>query len=90
MQTATPYPHILHGCDYNPEQWLDRPDILSQDILQMQQAGINCVSLGIFAWAALEPAEGDYRLEERTHDGLFRCPECSRPLDFDDEDDPES
>jgi DNA-directed RNA polymerase subunit RPC12/RpoP len=34
--------------------------------------------------------EGDYRLEERTHDGLFRCPECSRPLDFDDEDDPEN
>ena len=63
MQTATPYPHILHGCDYNPEQWLDRPDILSQDILQMQQAGINCVSLGIFSWAALEPAEGDYRLD---------------------------
>lgn len=63
MQTATPYPHILHGCDYNPEQWLDRPDILSQDILQMQQAGINCVSVGIFAWAALEPSEGDYRLD---------------------------
>ncbi len=60
MQTVTLYPHMLHGCDYNPEQWFDRPEILSQDILQMQQANINCVSLGIFAWSVLEPAEGEY------------------------------
>lgn len=58
-----PFPHMLHGCDYNPEQWLNRPDILKQDIEQMKQAHINCVSIGIFAWAALEPADGDYRLD---------------------------
>ena len=23
---------IMHGGDYNPEQWLDRPDILEQDM----------------------------------------------------------
>ena len=23
---------LLHGGDYNPEQWLDRPDILEQDM----------------------------------------------------------
>ena len=23
---------IMHGGDYNPEQWLDRPDILEKDI----------------------------------------------------------
>ncbi len=63
MRTVTSYPHILHGCDYNPEQWLDRPDILAQDAELMKQAQINCVSLGIFAWSALEPAEGDYRLD---------------------------
>lgn len=55
--------HLLHGADYNPEQWLNRPDILAQDIEQMKQAHINCVSLGIFAWAALEPAEGEYHLD---------------------------
>lgn len=60
---AVPYPHLLHGCDYNPEQWLNRPDILRQDIEQMKQAHINCVSIGIFAWAALEPSEGEYRLD---------------------------
>ncbi|MFQ7420464.1 MAG: hypothetical protein ACLRNZ_11690 [Blautia massiliensis (ex Durand et al. 2017)] len=26
------YDHYLHGGDYNPEQWLDRPDILKKDI----------------------------------------------------------
>ena len=39
---------IMHGGDYNPEQWLDRPDILEQDIVLMKKAGINCVTLGIF------------------------------------------
>ena len=24
-------PGLLHGGDYNPEQWLDRPDILEDD-----------------------------------------------------------
>ena len=24
------YGHYLHGGDYNPEQWLDRPDILEK------------------------------------------------------------
>ena len=23
---------IIHGGDYNPEQWLDRPDVLQKDI----------------------------------------------------------
>ena len=26
------YDHYLHGGDYNPEQWLDRPDIRKKDI----------------------------------------------------------
>ena len=26
---------MLHGGDYNPEQWLDRPDILEEDIRMM-------------------------------------------------------
>ena len=30
---------LLHGGDYNPEQWLDRPDILAQDIELMK----NCL-----------------------------------------------
>ena len=54
---------ILYGGDYNPEQWLDAPEILEKDIQYMKEAGINTVTLGIFSWAALEPQEGEYRLQ---------------------------
>ena len=48
-------PTLYHGADYNPDQWLDRPDILARDIELMQKAHVNVVSLGIFAWCTLEP-----------------------------------
>ena len=54
---------LYHGADYNPDQWLDRPDILARDIELMQKARVNVVSLGIFAWCTLEPAEGDYHFD---------------------------
>lgn len=58
---ATPkFPHMLHGGDYNPEQWLDQPEVLEEDIRLFRKAHINCVSLGIFSWAKLEPDEGVY------------------------------
>ncbi len=57
---APKYPHLLHGGDYNPDQWLSYPGIFEQDIALMKQANINCVSLGIFAWAKLQPADGVY------------------------------
>ena len=52
--------HLLHGGDYNPEQWLDCPDILEEDIRLMKEAGVNCVTLGVFSWSVLEPEEGVY------------------------------
>lgn len=55
--------HILYGGDYNPEQWLDRPEILEQDLEYMVKAHINTVTLGMFSWAALEPNEGEYHLD---------------------------
>ena len=39
------YGHLLHGGDYNPEQWLDRPDILKKDIEYFKEAKINTVSV---------------------------------------------
>ena len=50
---------LLHGGDYNPEQWLDRPDILEKDIQLMKEAGINTVTMGVFSWAVHEPTEGN-------------------------------
>lgn len=54
---------ILHGGDYNPEQWLDRPDILEEDIRLMKQAHVNVVTLGVFSWSVTEPSEGEYHFE---------------------------
>ncbi|MCD7826701.1 MAG: beta-galactosidase [Clostridiaceae bacterium] len=54
---------IIHGGDYNPEQWLDRPDILEEDIRLMKEAGINCATLGVFSWSVYEPEEGEYHFE---------------------------
>ncbi len=53
-------PFLGHGGDYNPDQWRDCPDILEEDIRLMKLAGCNLMSVGIFAWAALEPEEGVY------------------------------
>ncbi len=63
MKSITKVPHMLHGGDYNPDQWLKYPEILKQDIELMKKAGINAVSLGIFAWVALEPEEGVFTFE---------------------------
>lgn len=57
------FPQMLHGGDYNPEQWKEEPEILRRDIELMQKAHINCVSLGIFSWANLEPEEGVFTFE---------------------------
>jgi len=64
---------LVHGGDYNPEQWLDRPDILEKDIEMMKKAGINCVTLGIFAWSVYEPREGEFHFGwmKRIMDNLY-------------------
>ncbi|MBE6571749.1 MAG: beta-galactosidase [Ruminococcaceae bacterium] len=59
----TDFPHIVHGGDYNPDQWLDYPDILSEDVRLMKLAGINSATVAIFAWSAIEPQEGVFKLD---------------------------
>ena len=34
-EIITKYPHLLHGGDYNPEQWIDCPQVLEEDIRLM-------------------------------------------------------
>lgn len=51
---------LLHGADYNPEQWAHMPGIVDKDVMMMQQAHCNVMSVGIFSWAMLEPEEGRY------------------------------
>ncbi|MBA4103047.1 MAG: beta-galactosidase, partial [Arthrobacter sp.] len=49
---------IAFGGDYNPEQW--PVSVRLEDLELMQEAGVNFLSVGIFSWALLEPAEGQY------------------------------
>lgn len=57
------FPHMVHGGDYNPDQWLDYPEVLSEDVRLMKLANVNSATLAIFAWSALEPREGEYTLD---------------------------
>ena len=54
---------FLHGGDYNPDQWLDEPSVLCEDLRLMELAGCNAASIGIFAWTRLEPREGEFDFE---------------------------
>ena len=54
---------FLHGGDYNPDQWLDYPEILKKDVRLLKLAHCNCVSINIFGWSAIEPEEGKYTFE---------------------------
>jgi beta-galactosidase len=56
------FPHLLHGGDWNPDQWLHEPGVIEQDFALMEKAGCNAFSVGIFAWATLEPEEGRFEL----------------------------
>ncbi|MDQ0753555.1 beta-galactosidase [Streptomyces africanus] len=51
-------PGIAYGGDYNPEQWPE--EVWVEDMRLMREAGVTMVSVGIFSWALLEPAEGVY------------------------------
>ncbi len=65
--------HMLHGGDYSPEQWLDAPDVLTEDMRLMRLAGCNAMTIGMFAWTALEPEEGrfDFSFLDRTMDEVY-------------------
>lgn len=52
---------FAYGGDYNPEQW-DRA-VWREDVRLMREAGVNAVSLGVFAWASLEPEPGKYEFD---------------------------
>lgn len=49
---------IFYGGDYNPEQWPET--VWHEDVKLMREAGVNLVSVAIFAWSKLEPEEGRY------------------------------
>lgn len=82
-------PVLMHGADYNPDQWLHDPAVLEEDIRLMKLAGCNVMAVGIFAWTALEPEEGSFEfgwmdrlLDTFAENGIFAwlaTPSGARP-----------
>ena len=68
------FAHLLHGGDWNPDQWLHEPQVITDDFRLMREAGCNTFSVGIFAWSQLEPEEGRYTFEwlDSVMDGLAK------------------
>ena len=81
-------PVFLHGGDYNPDQWTE--DVWEQDMRLMTLSHCNAMSVGIFAWTALEPAEGKYdfgwldrvmdMLAENDSYAVLATPSGARPI----------
>ncbi len=67
------FDHIIHGGDYNPDQWIDTPEIWDEDMRLMNLAHVNSATVGIFSWAMLEPEEGVFNFEwlDRLLDKLY-------------------
>ena len=64
MPYATPHAPLL-GAAWYPEQW--PPDLYpgrwEADLTLMEQAHMNVVRIGEFAWSTMEPSEGHYNLD---------------------------
>jgi len=83
-------PHMLHGGDYNPEQWLAYKDaIWEEDMRLAKLAHINTLSVGIFSWTQLEKEDGVYtfgwldevmdKLAENGMKAVLATPSGARP-----------
>jgi beta-galactosidase len=56
------FPFILHGGDYNPEQFPEH--VWDEDVRLMNKAGINIATLPVFGWGHLNPAEDVYNFDD--------------------------
>ncbi len=69
------FKHIIFGGDYNPEQWLDSPEILEEDVRLFKLANFNEMTVGIFSWSSLEPQEGVFNFEwlDKVIDNIYNA-----------------
>ena len=84
------FDYIIHGGDYNPDQWIDTPEIWDEDMRLMNLAHVNSATVGIFSWSMLEPEEGVYnfdwldelldKLHENGKDVILATHSGARPL----------
>ncbi|MFR8332296.1 MAG: beta-galactosidase [Oscillospiraceae bacterium] len=54
-------PAVWFGGDYNPDQWDEQ--VWKQDIEEMKRQHVNVVTLPVFSWAHLQPAEDRFDFE---------------------------
>lgn len=83
------FDYIIHGGDYNPDQWINTPEIWDEDMRLMNLANVNSATVGIFAWSMLEPEEGVYnfgwldeildKLHKNGKDVILATPSGARP-----------
>ncbi|MCW3061636.1 MAG: Beta-galactosidase [Capsulimonas sp.] len=55
------FPRILHGGDYNPEQWPE--EVWDDDVRLMRLAHVNVATLPVFGWVSLQPDEETFTFE---------------------------
>ncbi len=72
------FPAVLHGGDYNPEQWPEA--IWDEDMSLMRQAHVNVATLPVFGWVSLQPDEDTWTWEwldkvlDKMHaSGVYAC-----------------
>ncbi len=68
------FPHFLIGGDYSPEQWTCEDGILARDMELLREGNCNELTMGIFAWDTIEPAEGvfDFSLLDERMDTIYQ------------------
>jgi len=61
LQLTEQFGRVHYGADYNPDQW--PRDVWDDDIALMREAGLTVVSLPIFSWVHLQPAQDSWDFE---------------------------
>ncbi len=72
------FPAVLHGGDYNPEQWPQ--ETWDDDVRLMREAHINVATLPVFGWVSVQPDEDTWTWEwldtvlDKMHaQGIWAC-----------------
>ncbi len=83
------FDYVIHGGDYNPDQWIKTPEIWDEDMRLMKLANVNSATINIFSWSLIEPEEGVYnfgwldtmmdKLYENGIDVILATPSGARP-----------
>ena len=83
------FDYIIHGGDYNPDQWFKTPEIWDEDMRLMKLANVNSATINIFSWSLIEPEESVYnfdwldtmmdKLHENGIDVILATPSGARP-----------